>query len=42
MNIPPGDVHYNKNKVWLLNKAIYKLKQSGRMWNKEISSFEII
>lgn len=26
MNIPQGDVNYNKNKIWLLKKALYGLK----------------
>ena len=39
-NIPEGDNNYKrKNRHWLLKKALYELKQAGRMWFNEISKF---
>jgi hypothetical protein len=39
-NIPEGDNNYKKkNKYWLLKKALYELKQAGRMWFNELSKF---
>jgi len=36
--IPPGDPNFGKG-YWKLNKALYKLKQSGRQWNITITKF---
>jgi hypothetical protein len=32
--------HYcdGTTRVWKLNKALYRLKQSGRVWNQELNS----
>lgn len=35
---PDGYVE-GTNKVWKINKAIYGLKQSPKLWNKDVNSF---
>jgi len=37
MEIPEGSEDYGKG-YWKLNKAIYGLKQAGRMWNNKLDS----
>ena len=37
MKIPEGCVDYGKG-FWKLDKAIYDLKQSGRMWNNKLDT----
>lgn len=39
MSQPPGYEVGNSNQVWLLQRALYGLKQSGREWHTDIDSF---
>jgi len=36
--IPPGDPNFGKG-YWMMNKALYELKQSGSQWNITITKF---
>ena len=36
---PPEGYTKNQNKVWKLNKGLYGLKQSGRLWNNMLDKF---
>ena len=36
---PPEGYSKNQNKVWKLNKGLYGLKQSGRLWNNLLDKF---
>ena len=37
--IPYGDKNFNTNNFWLIEKALYDLKQAERMWYNEISHY---
>ena len=39
VDIPEGYKNYNTGKYQILDKALFGLKQAGRQWYKEISSY---